>query len=75
LRDKKIPFHVDAKYLSPRAQRKSPQGALIGGNISKAEVFADDGCKFAVAYGDQTQRDHNHFMKAGRSGKLPVKEG
>ena len=87
LRDKKMSFNIDAyeKFglivyarlcgdILARAHCKSAQGPLICGYIGKGEVFANAICKFANAYADQTEKDYDAFMKAVKSGKLPVQE-
>lgn len=87
LRDKKISFDIEAyeKFgltlyarlcgdILARAHCKSARGPLMRGYIGKGDVFANAICQFAVAYADQTEKDYADFMKAVKSGKLPIQK-
>jgi uncharacterized protein (DUF2252 family) len=53
-----------------RAHARSGQPARIGGYMGKSDAFDEAIADFAVAYADQTERDHAVFVKALQSGKL-----
>jgi uncharacterized protein (DUF2252 family) len=52
------------------AHAKSGDAATIGGYLGKSEVFDDAIMRFAVAYAEQTRRDHEDFEKAARNGTI-----
>ena len=51
-----------------RAHARTGDAAKIGGYLGKSEAFDDAVGKFAVAYADQTEKDHDTLLKAIRSG-------
>ena len=53
-----------------RAHARTGDAARIGGYLGKKGVFDVAVRKFAVAYADQTERDHQALVKAVRAGKL-----
>ena len=53
-----------------RAHAKSGDAATISGYLGKTDVFDQAIGKFALAYADQTVRDHAALVKAVRSGRL-----
>jgi uncharacterized protein (DUF2252 family) len=53
-----------------RAHARSGDAAAISGYLGKGERFDQAMVKFAVAYADQTERDHEELVKAIRSGRL-----
>jgi uncharacterized protein (DUF2252 family) len=56
-----------------RSHAKSSGSALaISGYLGKTDNFDDAMGKFAVAYADQTERDHAAMKAAARSGKIQV---
>jgi uncharacterized protein (DUF2252 family) len=53
-----------------RAHARSGRPAVISGYLGKSAAFDEAIADFAVAYADQTERDHEVFVKAVKSGKL-----
>jgi uncharacterized protein (DUF2252 family) len=53
-----------------RAHARTGDAARIGGYLGKKDVFGEAVRKFAIAYADQTERDHQTLVKAVRAGKL-----
>lgn len=53
-----------------RAHARTGDAARIGGYLGKKDVFDVAVRKFAIAYADQTERDHQALVKAVRAGKL-----
>ena len=81
LRDMKMSIPVDgfsavrlARYARicgwtlARAHAKSGDSATISGYLGKGDAFDRALGTFALAYADQTQKDHAALMKAIRSG-------
>jgi uncharacterized protein (DUF2252 family) len=54
------------------AHAKSGDAAAIGGYLGKSEAFDDAVTTFAVAYADQTDRDHDALAKAAKKGRIKV---
>ncbi len=55
-----------------RAHARSGQPAIISGYLGKSDKFDQAIADFAIAYADQSERDHKLLQKAVRAGKLPV---
>ena len=53
-----------------RAHAKSGDAATISGYLGKSDTFDRALSAFAVAYADQTQKDHAVLVKAIRSGRV-----
>jgi uncharacterized protein (DUF2252 family) len=53
-----------------RAHARTGDAARIGGYLGKSGAFDRAVQKFAMAYADQTERDHHTLVKAVRAGKL-----
>jgi hypothetical protein len=53
-----------------RAHARTGDAALIAGYLGRNDKFDLATAKFAVAYADQTERDHAAFETAVRAGKL-----
>jgi uncharacterized protein (DUF2252 family) len=83
LRDMKMTINVEdmpkedwMEYLElcgwtlARAHARTGDAAQIGGYLGNNEAFDEAIAKFAFAYADQTQRDHEVFVKAIRSGRI-----
>jgi hypothetical protein len=83
LRDMKysIPLvDVQAKYLTryaavcgwalARAHAKGGDAATIAGYLGKSDTFDQALVKFALAYADQTTRDHTALLKAIEDGRV-----
>jgi uncharacterized protein (DUF2252 family) len=54
-----------------RAHARTGAAARMGGYMGKNELFDQAIEKFAVAYADQTERDHALLVKAIRAGRMP----
>jgi uncharacterized protein (DUF2252 family) len=55
-----------------RAHARCSEPALISGYLGRSDKFDEAIADFAVAYADQTERDHRVFERAVRAGKLEV---
>jgi uncharacterized protein (DUF2252 family) len=55
-----------------RAHARSGEPARISGYLGKSDAFDRAVTTFAIAYADQSERDHDTLMKAVRAGKLEV---
>lgn len=55
-----------------RAHARSGEPAQITGYLGKSDTFDEAVADFAIAYGDQTERDYEVLLKAARSGRLEV---
>jgi uncharacterized protein (DUF2252 family) len=53
-----------------RAHAKSGDAAAISGYLGRSERFDDSLGRFALAYADQTERDHAALVKAVRTGRV-----
>jgi uncharacterized protein (DUF2252 family) len=58
-----------------RAHARTGEEASIGGYIGKNDAFAEAIADFAVAYADQTERDHGALVEAIRSGRIAAETG
>jgi hypothetical protein len=55
-----------------RVHARSGKPAKLSGYMGSSEVFDDAITEFAVAYADQSERDHDAFIKAVRAGRLEI---
>jgi hypothetical protein len=55
-----------------RAHARSGQPAAISGYLGKSDKFDEAIADFAIAYADQSERDHKILRKAVRNGRLEV---
>ena len=53
-----------------RAHARSAEPALISGYLGKSDAFDQAIAAFAVAYADQSERDHGTLKKAVRAGRV-----
>jgi uncharacterized protein (DUF2252 family) len=58
-----------------RAHARTGDAARIAGYLGKSDVFDAAIEKFAIAYADQTERDHAALAKAIQAGRLPAIKG
>jgi uncharacterized protein (DUF2252 family) len=58
-----------------RAHARSGDPAVIAGYLGKSDVFDEALADFAVAYADQTERDHAALAAAIRAGKVAAEHG
>lgn len=54
------------------AHAKSGDPAMIAGYLGKSDAMDEAVAKFAMAYSDQTDRDHEALSKAARSNRIQV---
>jgi uncharacterized protein (DUF2252 family) len=57
-------------WVLARAHARSGDPAMISGYLGTKDTFEDAIAKFALAYADQTERDHKTLVAAVRSGKI-----
>jgi uncharacterized protein (DUF2252 family) len=57
-------------WVLARAHARTGEPAWIAGYLGKTEAFDEAIATFAVAYADQTERDHASFLKAIRAGRI-----
>lgn len=55
------------------AHARSGEPAKISGYLGKSDAFDDAIADFAIAYADQSERDHKVLMNAVRAGRLEVR--
>jgi hypothetical protein len=55
-----------------RAHARNAQPARISGYLGKGDKFDQAIADFAIAYADQSERDHKILTKAVRDGRLKV---
>ncbi len=53
-----------------RAHAKAGDAAMISGYLGNGDAFDKAIAKFALAYADRTESDHQLFVNAVRSGKI-----
>jgi uncharacterized protein (DUF2252 family) len=58
-----------------RAHARTEDPARIAGYLGKNDTFDEAIARFAVAYADQTARDHAALVRAIRTGRLPARSG
>ena len=57
-----------------RAHARSVDPALLRGYLGKCEPFVESIADFALAYADQSERDHERLSRAVKSGELRAVE-
>jgi uncharacterized protein (DUF2252 family) len=57
-------------WVLARAHARTGDPARIAGYLGKTEAFDEALATFAIAYADQTERDHASFLKAIRAGRI-----
>jgi hypothetical protein len=57
------------------AHARSGDAARISGYLGRSERFDDAVVRWAVAYADQTERDHAHLLAAIRTGRIAAELG
>ncbi|MFC2046595.1 DUF2252 family protein [Chloroflexota bacterium] len=63
------------KVCLARAHARTGDGAAISGYIGKKDAFENAVAEFAVAYADQTERDHTELVDAVNSGRVAAQTG
>jgi uncharacterized protein (DUF2252 family) len=56
------------------AHARSGDPALLAGYVGKSEVLDEAVTRFAFAYAEQTERDHEALARAARAGRIEVAE-
>ena len=59
-------------WMLARAHARCAQPARIAGYLGNSDKLDEAIADFSIAYGDQSERDHNILMKAVREGRLEV---
>jgi uncharacterized protein (DUF2252 family) len=62
-------------WVLARAHARTGDPARIAGYLGKTDAFDEAIGKFAIAYADQTERDHASFLKAIRAGRIRARSG
>jgi uncharacterized protein (DUF2252 family) len=62
-------------WVLARAHARTGDPAWISGYLGKTPVFDEAVAKFALAYADQTERDHASFLKATRRKRISHRSG
>ena len=57
-------------WVLARAHAKGGDAATISGYLGRSDVFDQELAKFALAYADQTEKDHAALVAAVKSGRL-----
>jgi uncharacterized protein (DUF2252 family) len=60
-------------WVLARAHARTGDPARIAGYLGKHDAFDEAIAKFAVAYADQTERDHAELLKAIRAGRIQAR--
>jgi uncharacterized protein (DUF2252 family) len=58
-----------------RAHARAGDPALIGGYLGTSDAFDEAVASFAIAYADQTERDHAELVAAVRAGRVEATTG
>ena len=61
-------------HLLAKGHARTSGASVISGYLGKSDAAADAFSAYAKAYADQTEADHALFVKAARSGRLPLDE-
>ncbi|CAN5214937.1 DUF2252 domain-containing protein [soil metagenome] len=61
--------------LLAKCHARTSGASMIAGYIGKSDKIEVALCRFARAYADQTERDHQELVKAVDRGRLPVEHG
>ena len=62
-------------HLLAKGHARTSGASMIAGYVGGSDKLERAMCRFARAYADQTEADHEHLLKAVRRGDLPVLEG
>ena len=58
-----------------RAHARTGDPAAIAGYLGKSDAFDKAIGSFAMAYADQTERDHQALVEAVKSGRIEAEQG
>jgi len=67
-----LEYAVLCGWTLAHAHARSGEPTKISGYLGKSDVFDQSIADFAIAYADQSEKDHNTLLKAVREGKLEV---
>jgi hypothetical protein len=67
-----IQYATPCGWTLARAHARSCEPAKISGYLGKNDAFDRAVAEFAIAYADQSERDHETMLKAVRAGRLEV---
>jgi hypothetical protein len=62
-------------HLLAKAHARTSGASMIAGYLGKGRSADEALCRFARAYADQTERDHEELVDAVRRGELPAETG
>jgi uncharacterized protein (DUF2252 family) len=62
-------------HLLAKAHARTSGASMIAGYLGKSDRVDRALCRFAQAYADQTERDHEALQRAVRIGRLPAEQG
>ena len=62
-------------YLLAKGHARTSGASMIAGYMGASEKFDDALCRFARAYAEQTERDHEALVEAVARGVLPAERG
>jgi hypothetical protein len=57
-------------WVLARSHAKGGDAAMISGYLGKSDAFDQALGKFALAYADQTEKDHATLVEAAKSGRV-----
>jgi uncharacterized protein (DUF2252 family) len=61
--------------LLAKGHARTTDSAVLAGYLGKGDVADRALCRFAAAYADQTERDHQALLQAVKRGRLPAEFG
>jgi uncharacterized protein (DUF2252 family) len=61
--------------LLAKGHARTADAAVLAGYLGKADAAERALCRFAAAYADQTERDHQALLQAVKRGRLPAEFG
>ena len=70
-----VPFAEQCAYVLARSHARTGDAMAITSYIGKGRRFDEAMAAFAVAYADQTERDHQQLLAAVESGSVAVQPG
>ena len=69
------PFAEQCAYVLARAHARTGDAMAIASYVGKGRRFDESMAAFAVAYADQTARDHRQLVAAIESGEVATQPG
>jgi uncharacterized protein (DUF2252 family) len=62
-------------HLLAKGHARTSGASMIAGYFGRNDNIERAMCRFAAAYADQTEADHDTFVAAVRAGRLPIEDG